>query len=125
MDLFVSFRLLRRSFSWGYQFPKELLPKQVPILLRISDYSKRLETEDITLQEYITQQFARLYPNLPNIAEKLLNELVKGRCLLLLDGLDEVANDRLRGRVAQAIHRFTSDYSASKPKIQYHNRFII
>ena len=67
-----------------------------------------------------------MYPSLPNLASRLLANLTKGKCLVLLDGLDEVANDDLRRRVVRAIYKFISDYSEiSNPKFKYYNSFVI
>ncbi len=107
--------------------PSQVLsPKQVPILLRISDYAKRLSTENLPFQQFFTDYFDKTYPNLPRLSNRLLGELEKGRCLLLFDGLDEVANDSLRRRVAENIQTFISDYSRKEePTAQRYNRFIV
>jgi predicted NACHT family NTPase len=54
-----------------------------------------------------------------------LNELQRGRCLLLLDGLDEVASDELRRRVAENISTFVAQHSPENGNARDFNRFII
>jgi hypothetical protein len=83
-----------------------LSPAQIPILLRIRDYAPRLSAN----QEYSFEQFFK--DQIGNdLAERLLSEMEKGHCLLLCDGLDEVASDSLRRRVSDAIYAFITRYN--------------
>ncbi len=110
------------ALSWFYHLPDGLSPKQFPILLRISDYAKQLDTEDLSFEEYFNRRLVRIHPQLPSL---FMNKLKKGRCLLLFDGLDEVANDSLRRRVAKNIYDFIFDYSTGNPSKKHFNRFMI
>lgn len=108
--------------------PERMAPTQIPILVRISDYAKALskpENEQLTFQPFFMDYFRERYPELPNLAERLLAELEKGHCLLLLDGLDEVTSDELRRRVAERIGDFVAHYSPENAKVRRFNRFII
>jgi predicted NACHT family NTPase len=105
--------------SWGYCLPEGLSPAQIPILLRIRDYAPRLSAN----QEYSFEQFFK--DQIGNdLAERLLSEMEKGHCLLLCDGLDEVASDSLRRRVSDAIYAFITRYNMDTANGRY-NRFLV
>ncbi len=59
------------------------------------------------------------------MADRLLQELENGHCLVLIDGLDEVANDQTRRQVAEHITTFVAHYSPDKSTAKRYNRFII
>ena len=121
-------RLLRRELNIGYSLPDGLKPYQLPILVRISDYAKALsrpDSEELPFQPFFMEYFKLRYPELPRLADRLLNELQRGRCLLLLDGLDEVASDELRRRVAENISTFVAQHSPENGNARHFNRFII
>ncbi len=101
--------------------------KQIPILLRISDYAKRLSVEDnLSFKQFFKYRLTEMYSHISGIADRLLAELSNGRCLVLFDGLDEVASDDLRRRVAQEIHTFIFDHAADeRSRVQHYNSFII
>ncbi|HYT40833.1 MAG TPA: NACHT domain-containing protein, partial [Methylomirabilota bacterium] len=118
----LAFQMAQASFSPKYRLPKELSPRQIPVMLRISDYAKLLSIDDLSFEQFFKDQLAKVHPDLPS---RGLEELEKGHCLLLLDGLDEVASDNLRRRIAEIISTFISKYSVEKPESKYYNRFIV
>jgi hypothetical protein len=121
-------RLTHISLSWGYHPPQGLLPYQIPIFLRITDYAKALnksESQNLSFEKFFFENIKDQHPSLINLADKLLYAMQKGRCLLLLDGLDEVANDDLRRRVAENISFFIANNSPEKHRARRYNRFII
>ena len=56
---------------------------------------------------------------------KIKEHLERGNCLVLLDGLDEVASDQLRRRVAKDIRRFIISYTTDSAHARHANRFMI
>src|SRR6266571_4179239 len=105
-----------------HRLPRELAPKQIPILIRISDYAERLSKANLTFEEFFKEYFAKSDPDLPT---QLIEELENDRCLLLFDGLDEVANDNLRRQVSDNIYTFISRYAPREATAQHTNRFIV
>jgi len=105
-----------------HHLPRELSPKQFPILFRISDYSELLATREITFEEFFTQKLAQIHPDLP---VRLLEALENGDCLVLFDGLDEVARDDLRRQVSDNIYAFISRYAPREATAKHFNRFIM
>jgi len=100
------------------------LPRQIPILIPISDYAKYLRSggHQFPIQSFPTSHFSSKHPQLPN---RLLNELERGHCLVLFDGLDEITDEKLYKEVARNIRDFISTYSAEKSAGKPYNRFII
>jgi predicted NACHT family NTPase len=73
-----------------------LSPKQIPILVRVSEYASQLsQEENLTFQQFLSENLRKMYPEPPALSGILLKELAAGNCLLLLDGLDKAANDTL------------------------------
>jgi hypothetical protein len=120
----LALQMARAYLNEDYNLPENLRPKQIPILLRISDYAKQLskqETERQSLRDFLVQQTSRLHSELPS---KLLDELKAGHCLVLLDGLDEVTSESMQRRVNESISEFVSGYSATSSIVQSFNRFV-
>lgn len=88
-------------------------PQRVPILIRLKEFSEDAKNdEDLNLLNYLIQDFncCKLTPESTHI---LLNE---GRLIILLDGLDEVA-DKKSDKIIREICSFTRKY--------YKNYFVI
>src|SRR5581483_1999879 len=128
----LSLHMARAALSSAYQFPRgddadddfeesdeeyyyyDSL-RRIPILLKIGDYAKQLvNTADLSVEQFFTKQLAEAFQIVPAIAPRLLDEIKRGRGLILFDGLDEVASDSLRRQVAQNIDTFISAYSRSR-----------
>lgn len=98
----------------------------VPVLLLLKDYAIELEkaiatSNDLSLIDYMQIAVGRLH--IPGLFPFLQTYLAKGRCLIMLDGLDEVSELSIRKRVKQAIEPFVLDYrDTSKTNF---NRFLI
>jgi predicted NACHT family NTPase len=126
-------RLDRSLFTFGYPVPEGLAIAQLPVLVRIGDYAKQLDAvekkgDKLSFQTFLTTTYlAKEYTDIDTtrLAECLLTALQNGRCLLLLDGLDEVATDARRRQVADAIHDFINDYKPEHTRNKHYNRFII
>jgi len=83
----------------------QLQAERVPIFIALKDFAEAKGSPG--LLEYINQQFAECHIENSQIAEKLLR---RGRCLLLLDGLDEV-REIDHDRVLQEIRQFSTRFS--------------
>jgi hypothetical protein len=100
--------------------------RRIPVLLRVSDYAKQLSrTADLSVEQFFTKQVSETFHELHTIATHLLDEMKKGRCLILFDGLDEVASDALRRQVAQGIDKFINAYSKPRSGSHHWNMFLI
>src|SRR5258708_4618865 len=86
-------------------------PPLIPVLMRLGDYAaERSRSLDIalSLSDYLK---LKLDPfRLPVLASWMENCLLTGRCLLLLDGLDEISDPHLRRQVREAVATFVLDY---------------
>lgn len=85
----------------------------IPIYMRISAYSefRALADPDLALRDYLSHYVSGLQVRSPrDVADLLYRYLDEGRCLILLDGLDEVIEDRDRAKVARAIAQFAAVY---------------
>jgi hypothetical protein len=116
--------LFRLPIRWGDHLPPDLAPYQIPIFFKVGEYAKANtpNAELLSVQAYLSFFLKSEYEHLPRLAECFLQELENGRCLVLVDGLDEVANDHMRRQVAERITAFCAHYSSDKRR---HNRFII
>ncbi len=126
----LALHMARAYFARRHRLPQGLAPLQIPILLRIRDYAARLnaaeaEHKSLSLQQFLKDYLADVYSELPNLLERLRVEMEKGHCLFLFDGLDEVASDDLRRRVAQNIGVFISDNLPENAHAKRFNRFLI
>ena len=114
---FLKFLALRLAVGEGEALG---LGERLPILLPISAYANALARVggDIRLDNFIRDYFDVIGVDLP-ISAMLQQALETGRALILLDGLDEIANLALRGRVMQ---RVVSFYAFHK---QAGNKFVL
>lgn len=124
----LALHMARASCHADYQLPQGLAPVQLPLFLTIGDYAKAITaqpsgSQQITsVKEYFFHEWQRLSPDLPALLE---DALLKGYCLLLFDGLDEVASDALRSRVRKDLYDFISAYLPEKDSPQAYNRVLI
>jgi len=84
----------------------------LPILVRVANYGRALEKDPtLHLVDYICQELTS------DFGSVLKQELEYGQCLVLLDGLDEVAEVSQRQRVADRLEDMVAAYGK--------NRFLI
>src|SRR5579883_238068 len=122
-------RLTLHMARRGLQIPDAALPDAsrfeptlLPILLRLGRYATaRTGTADLPLLVYLERELDQLH--IPGIREVVHGSLRDGRCLVLLDGLDEVSDAQMRQQVQEAIKAFISDYAGNSQDRR--NRFII
>ena len=123
-------RYLARHFAIAYrdrnaQAPggqgEDLGETRLPIWFRIADFAERLAKQpDLTLVAYL-KQFYRHWEDrcaAPSdgeaIATLLLDKMAEGKCLLLLDGLDEVFDRANRVQVVRQIETLVDAYRNNK-----------
>ncbi|MEO3754219.1 NACHT domain-containing protein [Streptomyces sp. B6B3] len=88
-------------------------PRRVPLLLALRDHVATIAASpDVGLPELVRSQMAHLAGREPR--GWLERRLDAGDCLVLLDGLDEVATDAERRAVAVWIEREIGRYAASR-----------
>src|SRR5260221_1710269 len=104
--------------------PDGLLPRQIPVLIRISDYAESLEKDHLNVRQFLTARLSEIHPSISN---RFLDDLATGHCLVLFDGLDEVASYEVRRRTIESIRTFIAEYSSSPKALQLptYNRFIV
>ena len=83
----------------------------LPILIRIRDWAR---TPDVTLPEY-ARQFAEATMSCKPLPKGFFEHwLDNGRALILLDGLDEVAEESKRYHLVQCIENFLGQYPQNR-----------
>jgi len=90
-----------------------------PILVRISDYAEHGIPQGKSLSDFLAD-YCSLHecPKL-GLADLLTIQLARGKCLVLLDGLDEIVNPDERRKVVEQIENFVRHHD-NQP-----NRFVI
>jgi HEAT repeat protein len=95
----------------------ELGPVHFPILLSIAGYAsaRRAAGEPLPILDYLSRYFAEL--GVGEVEQMIQARLASGRCILLLDGLDEVLSLDERTNVALEVDRLARTYGD--------NRFLV
>jgi hypothetical protein len=90
----------------------EFHPDSVPIFIRLKDFVEdtRRDNSELKLWNYIYQEFSSCGLDERKILEKILSS---GKALIMLDGLDEVAEEDERELLAQ-LRRFIEKYFSNK-----------
>ncbi|MBM7083250.1 HEAT repeat domain-containing protein [Micromonospora humidisoli] len=89
-----------------------------PIYLRIGEYARQGFPE-VGIGEFLPGQLRRAECTLPGLPDLLRRQLDAGRCLVLLDGLDEIASAELRRGVVTAVTNFVTAHARQG------NRFVV
>jgi hypothetical protein len=83
--------------------------RNVPILLHLRDHvSQIMRNPDVPLASLMENMLSRYHKAVP--ADWFAKRLVNGRCVILLDGLDEVADEKDRRTVAAWVDRHITAY---------------
>jgi formylglycine-generating enzyme required for sulfatase activity len=92
-------------------FPEELTG--FPISIRAKDYANLLSTEpNIPLAEFLSRHLAS--SGFADLIEYFKRKLGAGECLVLIDGLDELINERQRRQVVTRIEDLVLQYSGNQ-----------
>ncbi|MEV4656444.1 NACHT domain-containing protein, partial [Micromonospora sp. NPDC049301] len=89
-----------------------------PIYVRVGDYARHGYPIG-SIGEFLPAYLGRLECRTPGLADLLRRELSAGRCLVLLDGMDEIASAELRREVVAAVTRFVTAHTRQG------NRFVV
>jgi NACHT domain len=92
---------------------------RVPILLRLASYATAEVWRTTSLTDFIGEYHRAADCPAEGLAQRLLQELDAGRCLVLLDGLDEIASVDDRIGVAERIEDFVRRHG------RHGNRFVV
>lgn len=88
----------------------------LPILIPLAAYASALQHEpDLALSNFLPRYFAT--QGLPDLLLLLEDELARGRCLVLLDGLDEVIPYVQRLQMVRKVENFVNRFEQ--------NRFVV
>jgi hypothetical protein len=126
---------MARALRSGAKLEPIYSPPQIPLLLRIGDYAAYLVDPEHKIPRqtgtdgrshlfmaFMRQKLEEIDRGLPDI---ILEALAQGRCLVLLDGLDEVASDDLQRQVAADISAFMNQPCLKQMRREHFNRVII
>ncbi|CAF3238461.1 unnamed protein product [Rotaria socialis] len=82
---------------------------RIPILIHLALFAKECaEKESLSILDYIEHEKNTL---VPGAGEMLKGEIMKGNCILLFDGLDEVLTFESRWRVIHCVQSFIEQFS--------------
>ncbi len=100
---------------------KELGKTLLPIFCRIADYAEQLRQQpELTLLEYLNQFHYRWKSDVQSQEEievevaMLLDAIRQGKCLILMDGLDEVFDQQNRRGIVERINQFVEEFPTNK-----------
>jgi formylglycine-generating enzyme required for sulfatase activity len=86
------------------------LPSYTPVFLRLRDLAGVNKLEDALTTEFAARRF-------PNAERFILRRLEAGRCLILLDGLDEVPTQTEHQRVVKLVQEFSDRWAPSSDAV--------
>ncbi|MDO9105221.1 MAG: NACHT domain-containing protein [Methylovulum sp.] len=88
------------------------LTARTPIFLFLREHIDNIISEEIPLAELAHAHFSdeKRYPNLKPTEHWFKNQLTRGKTIVLLDGLDEVADDKHRQKVSTWVDRQIINY---------------
>ncbi len=99
------------------------LGARLPLLVPLSAYATALAEKNVRLDEFIADYFCERVADLP-IDKMLEAALEQGRALVLLDGLDEVRDLRLRHTVSDRVADFYSFHRRAGNKFALSSRIV-
>ncbi|MDJ0796544.1 MAG: tetratricopeptide repeat protein [Calothrix sp. MO_167.B12] len=139
---FATAKREREERVTGREDKEDLGEVRLPVFFRIADYAERLEQQpDLSLCDYLCQFYRQWETYFENgvvesvsqsptntgmgeqgnnsngdnpIAQLLLEQMRLGHCLMLLDGLDEVFDQKIRKQIVQRIDEFVDAFSSNK-----------
>jgi formylglycine-generating enzyme required for sulfatase activity len=95
----ISLRFITLMLAHGYGAARlGLAAPYIPIMVRLADFGRELEkTPALALDNFLLGVIEEAYASHPRLGEYLRLALEQGACMALLDGLDEVGDDPVRG----------------------------
>ena len=117
---FLRFLALKLALGQGEELG---LNRRFPVLVPLSAYANALAEEDERLDEFIVRYLHDMGADLP-IGDLLREALAEGRALVLLDGLDEVRQARLRHLVVERVVDFYTFHRRAGSKFVLTSRIV-
>jgi formylglycine-generating enzyme required for sulfatase activity len=124
----ISLRFIALMLAHGYGAARlGLDAPYIPLMVRLADFARALEgTPAPSLDNFLLQYIGQEYTSHPRLSELLRWALENGTCMVLLDGLDEVGDDPVRGqplrtKVVQRVQQFADRWCAGDRS----NRLVI
>ena len=124
----ISLRFIALMLAYGYGAARIGLEQPfIPLFVRLADYARELEKRPaLALDNYLFEYIQQAHSGSERLGEFLRWALEKGKCMLLLDGLDEVATDLKSGKsshsnVVKAVEKLGSLWCDGQPG----NRLIV
>jgi len=115
----MSLRFMTLMLAHGYGAARlGLEVPYVPLMVRVADFAPELERMPaLALDNFLLRVIGQAYACHPRLGEFLRLALENGACMVLLDGLDEVGDDPVRGRplrtrVVQKVQQFADRWCA-------------
>jgi formylglycine-generating enzyme required for sulfatase activity len=101
----ISLRFISLMLAHGYGAARlGLEAPYIPLRVRLADFARELEdTPALSLDNFLLQVIGQAYASHPRLGDFLRYALEKGACMVLLDGLDEVGDDPVRGQPLRAM----------------------
>ncbi len=102
---------------------------RLPILIRVARFAKYIDSFRLTgsldsaLFDFLGEQAHDFeatagVPGIPQIRALCQKAVLDNRAVLLIDGLDEVVESKLRSRICIAVERFIGDYVLDKERLR-------
>ena len=116
----ISLRFISLMLAHGYGAARlGLDAPYIPLIVRLADFAREMEqTPALSLDNFLLQVIGQAYASHPRLGEFLRLALDRGACMVLLDGLDEVGDDPVRGqplrnRVVRRVQQFADRWCAA------------
>lgn len=117
---FLKYLALKLSIGEGEALG---LAARIPVLLPLSAYANSLAEKDLSLQNFVASYYQNRGIELA--LKPMIDEaLQRGRVLLLLDGLDEIQDIKLRLLVVQRVCDYISYYRHTDNKLVVTSRIV-
>jgi predicted NACHT family NTPase len=101
-----------------------LTPTLIPFLISLGDFAnERTKNSGLSLMEYFQLKLSRLH--ILGLSLFLEKSLEAGKCLILLDGLDEVSDHMMRIEIQNEIKEVILTYSDLFEESSLFNRFLV
>jgi predicted NACHT family NTPase/formylglycine-generating enzyme required for sulfatase activity len=124
----ISLRFITLMLAYGFGAARIGLEQPyIPLFVRLADYARELEKRPaLTLDNYLFEYIQQTHSGSDRLGEFLRFALDQGKCVLLLDGLDEVATDLKSSKSSHAkiineVEKLGSVWCDGKPG----NRLIV
>ncbi len=109
----ISLRYIALLLAYGYGAARLGLEEPfIPLFVRLADYARELEKRPaLALDNYLLEYIQQAHSSSARLGEFLRFALEQGKCMILLDGLDEVSTDLKAGRashgnIVKAVQKF-------------------